>query len=322
LSGAFADIVLTNVLQSINQQLHTRVTERSPTEFPPSTLSYHDDTSIVLPYLDIDWFLDTFQQLGNPLGIRLNLSKTQLLTSTTTQPPRLSTHDHHNLHNVLLRLGPHIEYHDGLQLLGQPVGSASYATTFLHEQVTQLRHHITTKLLHRIHDLQTQFAILKHCAVPSIVHLLATHLYHHFDPAMDTHTFHWNSDLTLDIRLAIHHTIATITQQKSLPFHTTPIIHLPATLGGLGIRDPIAATIPSYITSTTRSLRYATHGIHIHNNTHTLPPIHAHVLMLDRHHNILTHYSTHFLPILPSIKNTTPTTLSQFIADTPLPGLQ
>lgn len=322
LSGAFADIVLTNVLQPINQQLQTRISTRSPTELPPTTLSYHDDTSIVIPYPDITWFLDTFQQLGAPLGICLNLSKTQLLTSTTTQPPNLSPQDHQFLQTILLQLGPSIVYHNGLQLLGQPVGSTSYATTFLYEQVTHLRHNITTQLLHCIHDLQTQFAILKHCAIPSIVHLLATHLYHHFDSDMDTHTFHWNSTITLDIRLAIHHAIATITQQKSLPLHAAPIIHLPATLGGLGIRDPIAATIPSYITTITRSLRYAKHGIHIHNHTHPLSPLHEHVLTLDRHHRILTHYSTHFLPILPSNGNTIPPTLSQFIAHTSLPGLQ
>jgi hypothetical protein len=256
LSGAFADIVLTNVLQPINQQLHTRVTTRTPHEIPPTTLSYHDNTSIVIPYQDITWFLDTFQQLGNPLGIQLNLSKTQLLTSTTSHPPNLHPNDQPCLHNIILQLGSHIEHHDGLRLLGQPVGSSSYAMTFLHNQVTQLRHTITTQLLYRIRDLQTQFAILKHCAIPSVVHLLATHLYHHFNAEMSSHTFHWNSSLTLNIRIAIHHAIATITQQKSLPLHATPIIHLPATLGGLRIRDPITATNPL-----------------IHYYYHTFPPI-------------------------------------------------
>lgn len=66
--------------------------------------------------------------------------------------------------------------------------------------------------------------------------------------------YHWNSELTLAIRITIHHAIATITQQMTLPSHAFPIIHLPATLGGLGIRDPITATIPAYITSISRSL--------------------------------------------------------------------
>jgi hypothetical protein len=57
LSGAFADIVLTQVLQPLNQQLQQRIRQRSPTAIPPTTLSYHDDTSIVLPYPDLDWFI-------------------------------------------------------------------------------------------------------------------------------------------------------------------------------------------------------------------------------------------------------------------------
>jgi hypothetical protein len=69
LSGAFADIVLTLVLRPINKALQQRIHTRDPIEIPPATLSYHDETSIVLPYQDIDWFLDTFQHLGNPLGI-------------------------------------------------------------------------------------------------------------------------------------------------------------------------------------------------------------------------------------------------------------
>jgi hypothetical protein len=113
LSGAFADIVLTQVLQPLNQQLQQRIRLRSPTAIPPTTLSYHDDTSIVLPYPDLEWFITQFQALGNPLGICLNLSKTQLLTSLTSDPPTLSTEDqHHRLHFLQL-LGTKVEHYQG-----------------------------------------------------------------------------------------------------------------------------------------------------------------------------------------------------------------
>lgn len=101
LSGAFADIVLTLVLQPINEQMEQRILARDPTAHPPRTLSYHDDTSAIVPYPDIKWFLDTFQQLGNPLGISLNLHKTQILTTLSDQHPPLSLSDQTHLDTIL-----------------------------------------------------------------------------------------------------------------------------------------------------------------------------------------------------------------------------
>jgi hypothetical protein len=100
------------------------------------------------------------------------------------------------------------------------------------------------------------------------MHLLATHFYHHQNPRRSTNLFHWDSDTTLNIRITIHHAIAAMTHQITLPCHAVPLIHLPSTLGGLGIRDPISATIPSYITTITRTLHYVMQGIPIHNTQH------------------------------------------------------
>jgi hypothetical protein len=324
LSGAFADIVLTLVLEPINQQLQQRIQQRSPHEHVPTTLSYHDDTNVVIPYPDITWFLSTFQTLGAPLGIKLNLDKTQILTSLTAQPPNLTAQDFQHFQTILQVLGPHAEQREGIRLLGQPIGSAAFATTYISQQTACLHHIVTQQLLHRIQDHQTQLAILKHCAIPSIVHLLAAHLYHHHTPTLPNTLFHWDSEITLAIRISIHHAIATITQQMTLPHHTLSIIHLPATLGGIGIRDPSTAIIPAYITSITRSLRYATHGITIGSTTHNIAPIHAFALQQDRHTQILQHYAPTFLPLLPQIttKNPTAPTLQQFITQTPLQGLQ
>jgi hypothetical protein len=235
LSGAFADIVLTLVLQPLNAQLQERTRNRNPSDIPPSTLSYHDDTSIVIPYPDINWFLSTFQQLGAPLGIHLNLSKTQLLTSLTPNTPQLSDTDQQHLIQALERLGQSTAHHEGLRLLGQPIGSVAFANQYIADQATKLHHIVTQQLFHRLHDHQTQLAILKHCAIPSIMHLLATHLFHTHSSNMSTDISQFDSETTLAIRITIHHAIATLTQQNTLPYHAIPIIHLPATLGGLGI---------------------------------------------------------------------------------------
>jgi hypothetical protein len=57
LSGAFLDLVLAMVLQPINTKLRQRHESRQHHTPPPTTLSYHDDTSVILPYDDIPWFL-------------------------------------------------------------------------------------------------------------------------------------------------------------------------------------------------------------------------------------------------------------------------
>jgi hypothetical protein len=65
------------VLQPINQQLKEHLQQWHEISPPTTTLSYHDDNSVVLPaYEDIPWFLETFQTLCNLVGIKLNLHKT------------------------------------------------------------------------------------------------------------------------------------------------------------------------------------------------------------------------------------------------------
>jgi hypothetical protein len=319
LSGAFADIVLALVLRPINLQLQHRIKQRNNNEPPPVTLSYHDDTSIVLPYDDIPWFLSTFQALGNPLGIRLNLTKSQLLTSLTDESPlpHLSPIQQQALTQTLQILGPNAEQKQGIRLLGQPIGSKTYANAFIDAKLTNLQDTINTKLFHRIHDLQTQLAILKHCIVPSVQHLLATHVYHTFTQSTTQDIYQWHSSMTLQLRIIIHNAIASITKQDLLPLHTVPIIHLPALLGGLGLRDPMATAIPATITTLTRSIRYALHGIHCTGLPLPIPSIHKFCFQHTAHHTILQHYSSDFLS-----KIKASTTITDFVRDGQLHGLQ
>jgi hypothetical protein len=112
----------------------------------------------------------------------------------------------------------------------------------------------------------------------------------------------------------------------TLPQHTFPLLHLPATLGGLGLRDPTVATIPAYITMATRSIRYAEHGILLHNTSTTaIAPVHKHVLTQDRYYQILQHYAPSFLPLVPHPQTSVshpPLSLSRFLQNTDLHGLQ
>jgi hypothetical protein len=325
LSGAFADIVLTLVLRPINKALQQRIHTRDPTEIPlAATLSYHDDTSIVLPYQDIDWFLYTFQHLGNPLGIRLNLAKTQILTTLTTNDPQLTPNDRTHWNHTLNQLHPDVEQREGIRLLGQPIGSSHYATTFFQHYITRLQHIVSQQLTHRIQDHQTQIAILKHCTIPSTFHLLATHAYHQWQTTHNPTLHHWNSEETLAIRILIHNLLAHIAQQQTLPTYAIPLIHLPATLGGIEIRDPIAATIPATITTITRTLRYIKYGFSTSRGLNiNAAPIHIHSINQTTFTNILQHHAPSFLPILQThLKTTTKLSLEHFIQHSPLHCIQ
>jgi hypothetical protein len=145
LSSAFSDLVLSMVLQPINHELQQCYFQSIIP--PPATLSYHDDTSIVLPYTDITWLLTRFQELGNPLGIQLNLQKTHILTTLTEESPLPYLHppsQQQALLKTLQILGPNAEQRHGIRLLGQPIGSAYYAETYLNQKINQI-HNLTSQ---------------------------------------------------------------------------------------------------------------------------------------------------------------------------------
>jgi hypothetical protein len=321
LSGAFSDLVLAMVLQPINHELQQR--HHQSTIPSPATLSYHDDTSIVLPYTDIPWFLKRFQELGDPLGIKLNLQKTQILTTLTDESPSLYLHPSQQqaLLETLQILGPNAEQRHGIRLLGQPVGSAAYATKYLNQKIDQIHHLTSQKLFYRLNDHQTQTALLKHCIIPSVQHLLATHVYHTFNNDSQDDLHQWYTDCTIQLRMIIHDTFAKLTNQMALPPHAIPIIHLPATLGGIGIRDPIATAVPSALTTFSRSLRYAQLGITHNNHTRPIAKIHQYSFQFSKHQQILNHFSTKLLSNLPDTP-TTPKTIQDFIQHTRLQGIQ
>jgi hypothetical protein len=311
------------VLQPINQQLHKRIRQRNTAEPPPVTLSYHDDTSIVVPYEDIPWFLTTFQTLGNPLGIHLNLTKTQILMSLTDESPleHLSLTQQQSLIQAMTMVSSQAEQRHGIRLLGQPIGSQSFADNFINDKISKLQDTINTKLFHRIHDLQTQLAMLKNCIIPSVQHLLATHVCHTFTQQMIQDLHQWHSPTTLQLHIIIQNAIASLTKCDVLPLHTIPIIHLPALLGGLGLRDPIATAIPAALTTFTRSIRYALHGIPCTGTSVTLPSIHRHCFRHTAHNPILSHYGPELLSKLPQQTNTWKT-MDNFIRNAPLHRIQ
>jgi hypothetical protein len=92
LAPVLACLVLHQLLEPLNAGLSNRATARLLSKIPgddgngslAATSSYIDDTCAFLDYSDLPWFLQTFSSLGQPLGIKLNRSKTKMLTVTGT----------------------------------------------------------------------------------------------------------------------------------------------------------------------------------------------------------------------------------------------
>ena len=186
LSPLFAALVLAILLTDINSDLRSRAAGRRADGTYPGddnlgslsqTKSYIDDTNLALAYRDLLWFLNRFAELGAPLGIYLNLSKTQILTSlTSTSPtsnPAISAEDKIHLRAALAVLGPKSELLHGTRFLGQPIGSADFARQHLTEKANDYTTS-TTRLLNRLVDTQTQCSLFKNCTQSTIPHLLAS----------------------------------------------------------------------------------------------------------------------------------------------------
>ena len=90
LAALVASILLRQLQPTLNQQVTARLQAGDQGDdgqgTVPHTSQYIDDTSLVMAPTDIIPFLAKFQQLGAPLGIQLNYSKTKILTTTTGIP--------------------------------------------------------------------------------------------------------------------------------------------------------------------------------------------------------------------------------------------
>jgi hypothetical protein len=274
LSPFFASIVLHILLTNLNSELRSRaLTRRVNKTFPgddnlgslAQTKSFIDDTTILLPYCDITWFLSTFAKLGEPLGIVLNRTKTKILTSITSISPifnqSISEDDAHHLCSALSTLGKNSELLQGTRFLGQPLGSSDFACTFLTNKASDYVE-ATTRLLDRLCDTQTQCSLFKNCTQASVPHLLASDVYYNLDLNNPPELSKWSSPFTDAIINADHHFLSHVLNTPyPMPEHALFIASYPARDGGVGLRDPVTNAIASYIVPLSRSIHYIQHGI-------------------------------------------------------------
>jgi hypothetical protein len=340
-----ATILSCLVLHRLLEQLNARLLQRAKTRLnskqagddglgsQSATSSFIDDTFAYLTYEDLAPFLQDFKELGPPLGIRLNRTKTKILTTTSTQPSstHLSTTQLHHLHLALAELnGKDSEVTHGTRFLGAPLGSTDYVNTFLDNAATTF-HTQTQRLIARLPNKQTACTLFKLCAIPSLSHLLATDVLHNTvldsPPSLTTWHSPFAARIHITTSLFLQHLSDSLTD---LPDLSWLIAHTPIRDGGIGIRDHEEAAVTSFLIPIIRSIRIATIGAQVGTTFLPLPPIYSRPFRpwaTQRHPTRLVTVFKHLLPSLLATHNLLEPThalpnIQSLVKLLPLQGLQ
>jgi hypothetical protein len=242
----------------LNAGLSNRATARLLSKIPgddgngslAATSSYIDDTCAFLDYSDLPWFLQTFSSLGQPLGIKLNRSKTKILTvtGTGTSAEVLSASQKSLLDQALSLLdGPSSESTEGTRFLGAPLGSPAFAKAFLAKSASAFAKR-TRRLTTRLESKQTIAMLYKLCALPSLSHLLPADVLLNTNFDEEPSLTAWHSPLSKTIHESTGFLLQHLTGAK---YQLSPLAwilaHHPVRKGGLGLRDHSEASITAFM---------------------------------------------------------------------------
>jgi hypothetical protein len=178
LSPLFASFVVARLIEPIDSLLRKRAEARLASGDPGDDgfggishlLGYVDDISSCVYLPDLPFLCNTLKNIGASLGCFVNPSKTRILTSCngTSTLPLLHTTNPTLAQSILDTIAefstqPHptnksapalpVELTTGLRLLGQPVGSPTFATEFFTSRITyhvsQRKPHLPINFHHR-----------------------------------------------------------------------------------------------------------------------------------------------------------------------------
>jgi hypothetical protein len=277
LAPVLACLVLHQLLEPLNAGLSDRAATRLLSKATggdgngslAATSSYIDDTCAFLDYSDLPWFLQTFSSLGLPLGIRLNQSKTKILTitGTGTSAEILSASQKTSLDQALSMLnGPSSEITKGTRFLGAPLGSPAFAQAFLAKSASAFARR-TRQLTSCLESKQTIAMLYKLCALPSLSHLLPADVLLNTNFEEQPSLTAWHLPLSKTIHESTDFLLQHLTDAKNpLSPLSWILAHHPVRKGGLGFRDHSEASITAFMVPLLRSLRYASRGIDYHRD--------------------------------------------------------
>ena len=301
LSSTLAALVLNEVLEPLYASLQQRARNRA-TSNPPNLgddnaggishpMAYVDDTNGAIYHEDVLFFLTEFRRLGKPLGLNLN-NKTRIMTSTngTSSLPQIeATYGKPTADSIRTAIDEfsydttknpdgsitktRIEETNGLRLLGQPVGSLSFAKSFIDKQVT-IAEENATKLLQKVPDHQTALKLFSMCTLHKTPHLLGSEVLYRFQESAYERWDDWSGPLACRIDTMVNSFISRLAQRDNIPTFSLLIAYISIAQGGLGLMDPFTRAIPDFVLTMSHATRYADRGIQLSRSEASikLPP--------------------------------------------------
>lgn len=226
---------------------------------------------------DVEFFLNRFKELAEPLGAVLNTEKTRVLTSTnmTSTISKLLSHDDPDHRETGLSLQravstfsttiiddqrQPVEVIDGLRVLGVPVGSTTFCNAFLMKAIAKAMKD-SESLLNGLDDLQTILRLFSICTVHKMTHLFSSDVASSPICDLPTNFYLWESPMTEKFTEMTNSMLSSITECNDIPDYSQIITNLSLRQGGLGLQHPRANAISSFMTSTKRCLQYTHQGV-------------------------------------------------------------
>jgi hypothetical protein len=226
-------------------------------------LAFMDDGQLVIPFSDLQFFLDRFTELGPNHGLTLSKNKTQMLTSISgiSPIPFLSSSDQIDLNYCINTYTTEKkETLLGVDVLGYPIGNPKFMETHLIRTDEKLTTDTVT-LFQELPSLQTSTCLFKHC-------LLARLPYHSYTDVLTTplpprhlDPFCRQTPHTRRIDLITRQALKHSTGHPDISHSSLQLAQLPTRHGGCGFYDPKFSTSAAFIAQCIRSIRYATSGI-------------------------------------------------------------
>ena len=315
-SPLFAALVLNIILRRLQRELDTKSQARQLIGDKGDdgkgtvtlTAAYVDDCNSLIHLGDVEFFLNRFRELAEPLGAVLNTEKTRILTSTdgTTTTSKLLSDD--NPVNVSIgqslqraisnysttikdgtRLPVEVEVVDGLRVLGVPVGSPAFCKNFMLKCIKKAMKD-SQALLAGLDDLQTILRLFSTCTVHKMTHLFSSDVSAADPNDLPQNFYLWGSPMTDQFSEMTNSMLAAITESDDIPSYSQIIANLSLKQGGLGFQHPRANAISAFMTSTKRCLQYSHQGVWLGHNRPRPPLPHSFTTLFndwensDQHH--------------------------------------
>lgn len=292
ISPIFGALVLGVILEKVYKDLNKRVQDRlnegetldDDNGGVSITMAYIDDVNALVPLEDVKFFLDKFKMYGEELGGFMNTEKTKIMTSTSNSSLVTRLQDSSDIVKNLLAddlesaiatysrkkredktIIPH-EVTDGLRVLGAPIGNTAFCQEYHSKQMNKAESS-ALRLLDGLEDHQTILQVFRTCTATKMTHLFASDVICHTSHPSPEYWDIWESPMSHRFDNMTNNLLSTLSGVPSIPDASIFMASMATKYGGLGIQNPRATAIPSFVVNIKRCLGYINNGVWVgHNN--------------------------------------------------------